>query len=431
MSGSDQGGAKDAARRLIAAWKGTSYAFGLGCLPRVGELARQVTRRAIVLANTSSWLAATFEAVETSLAAAGVVVVARERGARPNAPRQDLYRMADAVRAAGAETVVAVGGGSTIDAAKAAAVLATLEDEPSNVDAYFGVGKVAEALAAKGRSLPALVAVQTASGSAAHLTKYSNITDPDSAQKKLIVDDAIVPSRAVFDYELTRTAPADLTADGALDGVAHMIEVYYGAQDDQLDRVELIARLGVDLIVGGLPAALASPDDPAAREALGLGTDLGGMAIMIGGTNGAHLTSFSLVDILSHGRACALMNPYYTVLFAPAMERQLRKLGDVYRRHELVDAQIEHLKGRDLGLAVAEGMLALSRRIGFPTTLAEVPGFEPAHIERALAAAKDPQLAMKLKNMPVPLSADQVDDYMGPVLEAARTGNLSAIRNLS
>ena len=431
MSESDQGGTRGAARRLIAAWKGPSYAFGLGCLPRAGELAGQVTRRAVILANTSPWLTATVAAVEKSLATAGVAVVTRERGARPNAPREDLYRMAEAVRAASAEGVVAIGGGSTIDAAKAAAVLATLADDPRNIDAYFGVGKVTEALAAKGRTLPVLVAVQTASGSAAHLTKYSNITDLDSAQKKLIVDDAIVPPRAVFDYELTRTAPADLTADGALDGVAHMIEVYYGAQGKQLKRAEPIAKLGVDLIVGSLAAALESPHDPAARDALGLGTDLGGLAIMIGGTNGAHLTSFSLVDILSHGRACALMNPYYTVFFAPAIERQLRVLGDVYRRHGLVDAQLDRLGGRDLGLAVAEGMLALSRRIGFPATLAEVPGFEPGHVERALTAAKDPQLAMKLKNMPVPLSADQVDDCMGPVLEAARTGNLSTIRNLS
>ena len=430
MSGSDQGGIKDAARRLIAAWKGPSYAFGLGCLPRVGELARQVTRRAIILTNRSPWLATTVEAVEKSLAAAGVAVVTREPGARPNAPREDLYRMAEAVRAADTEAVVAVGGGSTIDAAKAAAVLATLEDDPRNIDAYFGMGKVSEALAAKGRTLPVVVAVQTASGSAAHLTKYSNITDLNSAQKKLIVDEAIVPPRAVFDYELTRTAPADLTADGALDGVAHMIEVYYGAQGEQLDRAELIARLGVDLIVGSLPEALKSPDDSASREALGLGTDLGGLAIMIGGTNGAHLTSFSLVDILSHGRACALMNPYYTVLFAPAIERQLRTLGNVYQQHGLIDAQLDRLLGRDLGLAVANCMLALSRRVGFPATLAEVPGFEPVHVERALTAAKDPQLAMKLKNMPVPLSTDQVDDYMGPVLEAARTGNLSTIRNL-
>ncbi len=60
-----------------------------------------------------------------------------------------------------------------------------------------------------------------------------------------------------------------------------------------------------------------------------------------------------------------------------------------------------------------------------------MPGFSEAHIERALAAAKDPQLRMKLENMPVPLTAEMVDDYMGPVLRAAKTGDLSGIRNVA
>ena len=60
-----------------------------------------------------------------------------------------------------------------------------------------------------------------------------------------------------------------------------------------------------------------------------------------------------------------------------------------------------------------------------------MPGFTDAHIARALTAAKDPQLKMKLENMPVPLTAEMVDDYMGPVLQAAKTGDLSLIRNVA
>jgi len=82
-------------------------------------------------------------------------------------------------------------------------------------------------------------------------------------------------------------------------------------------------------------------------------------------------------------------------------------------------------------MAVAEAMMELSRRIGFPTTLGEVEGFTQQHIMRALTAAKDPQLKMKLENMPVPLTAEMVDEYMGPVLEAARTGNLTLIKNVA
>ena len=66
-------------------------------------------------------------------------------------------------------------------------------------------------------------------------------------------------------------------------------------------------------------------------------------------------------------------------------------------------AGIESLSGRELGVAVARALIDFERQVGLPTTLSEVPGFGPAHIERALTAAKSPQLKMKLENMPVPL----------------------------
>ena len=164
---------------------------------------------------------------------------------------------------------------------------------------------------------------------------------------------------------------------------------------------------------------------------MGLATDLGGYSIMLGGTNGGHLTSFSLVDILSHGRACAIMNPYYVVFFAPAIEEPLRMVGDIFFKDAgLTDADMDALRGRGLGVTVAEAMMALSRRIGFPTTLGEVQGFTDEHIERALTAAKDPQLKMKLENMPVPLTAEMVNEYMEPILRAARDGDLSLIKTV-
>jgi alcohol dehydrogenase class IV len=125
------------------------------------------------------------------------------------------------------------------------------------------------------------------------------------------------------------------------------------------------------------------------------------------------------------------MNPYYTVFFAPAIERPLRVVGRIYQEAGLTKADVEGLEARELGVAVAEAMFELARRIGFPTRLGEVEGFGRHHIDRALAAAKNPQLKMKLQNMPVPLTAEMIDDYMGPILEAARDGNLSLIKTVT
>jgi alcohol dehydrogenase class IV len=212
--------------------------------------------------------------------------------------------------------------------------------------------------------------------------------------------------------------------------MSHCLEVFYGLKGEAMAKATPVVATGTELIISHVRTACADGGDLAAREALGLGTDLGGYAIMIGGTNGAHLTSFSLVDILSHGRACAIMNPYYTVFFAPAIEPQLRLIAGIFRRAGYLRGDTDHLHGRDLGLAVADAMIELSTAIGFPTRLADVPGFTQDHIHRSLEAAKNPQLQSKLQNMPVPLSAPSVDQYMGSVLQAAQTGDFSLIKNM-
>ena len=72
-------------------------------------------------------------------------------------------------------------------------------------------------------------------------------------------------------------------------------------------------------------------------------------------------------------------------------------------------------------------MIAFNGSIGFPTTLSEVAGLEHGVLNQALTAAKNPQLQSKLQNMPVPLTAETVDQYMGSVLEAAWLGDLDKI----
>jgi alcohol dehydrogenase class IV len=137
-----------------------------------------------------------------------------------------------------------------------------------------------------------------------------------------------------------------------------------------------------------------------------------------------------MTDILSHGRACAPMNPYYVVFFSTSIGDRLREVGKIYQKAGYLQEDIESLNGRELGEAVARAMLRLSEDIGFPTTLMAVPGYTEAHKIRCLEAAKNPKLESKLKNMPVPMSAKDIDEYMGSVMEAAESGNLDKIINI-
>jgi len=415
------------AEELLKEFKGDDYAFGKGALEKTGGYAAKLGNDIVLISGGQARKSGVLDAVIDSMKEEDLNVTDVFEGARPNAPREDVYRLAYQLLKSKRDCVVAIGGGSCIDASKAALTLATYG---GLIDDYFGTGKVSEK--SGGKQLP-LIAVQTASSSAAHLTKYSNITDMVTYQKKLIVDESIVPRASVFQYNVTRTTAPSLTKDGGLDGIAHCWEVWMGSTGkNYYDTISNIAYLGIKLIVENLPDAVKDGNDLHARHALGLGTDLGGYSIMVGGTSAGHLGSFSLVDILSHGRACAVLNPYYTLLFSPAIQDQLKRVARIYSKAGFITENIKRLDGRELALAVAKGMIEFSRSIEFPTTLRDA-GATEEHIKRMLNAAKDPQLKMKLQNMPIPMdvAAGDIDRLMKPTLKAAYTGNINLIPNLT
>ena len=431
----------DQAAKVLRDWKGDSYTFGEDVLEATGTYAKQYGKKAALVVTElgQAWIEKPLGRVKASLKANGVAFDTIN-GARPNAPREDVYRISLQVARSRADVIVPLGGGSTIDAGKAAAVLNTYSPaevieilgagigDADSIEPYFGTGIVTTIKQKTGRAVMPVVAVETAASSGAHLTKYSNITDPVAGQKKLIIDEAIVPPASVFDYKITVDSPMSLTVDGGLDGIAHAWEVFMGATGPSYEKTKEIAQLCMRLVVYGLQKIKKDKKDVEGRTALGLGTDLGGYAIMVGGTSGPHLGSFSLIDVLSHGRACALLIPYYTVLFAPVIEDQLKMAGSIFKETGYIKEKIEGLSGRDMGLAVAKGMIAFSKDMNFPTTLKE-SGASREHIHRMLTAAKNPQLKSKLQNMPTPMDAEKgdVDRLMKPVLEAAFTGDLSVI----
>lgn len=415
---------------LLRDWKGDDFVYGIGVFDQLGALTARYGKR-VMIVSTPTYKALTDRAMELIAAEGGIVdpqIVVP--GARPNAPREDVYRIETYILHYHPDVVVSIGGGSTIDAVKAAIVLASLGGVvDAQIDPYFGTGIVTEAINTTGLELIPHIAVETASSSGSHLTKYSNVTDPVSGQKLLIVDNAIVPQAALFDYNATKTMPKGVTIEGALDGISHTVEVFWGAKPETYDITKEICETALELIIANTKAAIDDPNDEKAREALGVATDLGGYAIMVGGTSGGHMTSFSLVDVTAHGTACGIMNPYYAVLYSPAIQPQLLVIGNVLKKYGFVDENValEALEGRERAIAVAEGLHAFCRSIGAPVTLGELPGFSEEHVDRILTAAKNPQLKMKLQNMPIPLTADDVDTCMAPVIRAAVTGDFTGI----
>ncbi len=436
---------KNKAKDMLNDWKKGNYAFGIGVLDKTGDFAKRVGKSTMLIVTgwgCEKWTEPLVADIQSFLKDKNVDILDIIRGARANAPREDVYRIANQIGKRAPDSIIAIGGGSTIDAVKAASALSTLESD--DVESYFGSGLVMKNLKAEGKKLPPIIAVQTAASSGAHLTKYSNITDPLTGQKKLIIDEAVVPPFAVFDYRTTMGAPYAIRTDGALDGIAHCLEVVCGATGKPFfDKTMDIAEVGISLIVENLPRAIDNPKDEDAIENLGLGTDLGGYAIMVGGTNYGHLFSFSLISKLTHGRACAIANPYILVFFAPAIEKQLKLIGRILKRSGYIKEDTEKYSGRDLSIVVARGMIKLSEKIKFPATFGEV-GVDGEDKKRILTAAKNPQLWSKLEQAPVSLivrdsngnadrlrTEDNIDRYMGALLDAIISGDFGKIKNMS
>jgi len=146
---------------------------------------------------------------------------------------------------------------------------------------------------------------------------------------------------------------------------------------------------------------------------------------MVGGTGGPHLGSFSLIDVLSHGRACALLNPYYTVLFAPVIQTSSKCRQQFLRRRDT--SKTPSMSAEEIWACRREGHARFFADMNFPTTLKE----------QAPVGAYRPD-ACRGQESPIeeqtPEHADShgcregdVDRLMRPILEAAFTGDLSLI----
>ena len=436
---------KEKAKKLISEWKKDNYAFGLGVLHRVGEFSLKADDTTMLVVSglgTEKWINPVVKEIKDSLRKKNIEIISIIRGAEANTPREDVYRIANQIGKKKPGSIIAIGGGSTIDAVKAAAVLCTLESD--DLESYFGMGLVSERAIKENKKIPIVIAVQTAASSGAHLTKYSNITNPLTGQKKLIIDDSIIPPMAVFDYCTTLGAPYAIKVDGALDGIAHCIEVVCGSTGKPFfEKTMEIAESGINLIVKNLSESLERPMDSDIAENIGLGTDLGGYAIMVGGTNYGHLFSFSLVNKLTHGRACAIADPYVLVFFALAIEPQLRLLGRIFKENGYISEEIENKHGRELSLTVCRGIIKFLKRIEFPTTFGDVGVWIILTGKGSLDAAKNPQLWSKLEQAPVSLivrdtngdvneklTKNNIDVYMGALIDAIISGDLNMIKNI-
>lgn len=416
------------AQILLKEWKGDHYISGCNAFDKIQHLLGNAESIHIV-AGKNVRKCGLLDKLISVINYCNKKVTAVSEGAGPNSPDRDVIRIAADIKKSKPDLVISFGGGSVMDAVKGAIVIASLG---GTLEEYYGTGLVTQKQNNIHKKLIPHVAIMTASASAAHLTKYANVTIIQTMQKKLIIDDAIIPDGAVYDYHYSETMSADFTNTGAFDGLGHLSEVYYGYPENgtHFQLVNKVAAVGIPLICRGLIKLLQNKSDLSARIDLGLGTDLGGYAIMLGSTNGPHLNSFSLVDLMDHGKAVALLQPYYGCYFARAIPDRIRSLCKIYESLGLTDINqsTDNVDNAHIGSFYASTLINLMKLVSFPSCLNDFAGFSSKYIEKMLSAAKNPQLESKLKAMPVVFTIEHIDSEMRKILQAAMHGDLYLLK---
>ena len=275
----------------------------------------------------------------------------------------------DAGAAAGADVVLAIGGGSTLDAAKLLALLAAHEGPLSR---YYGENLV------PGPILP-VIAVPTTAGTGSEVTPVAVVSDPGRELKVGISSPYLVPAAAVVDPELTLGAPAGVTAFSGIDALVHAVESFT-ARPLAVDwaaparvfigRNALTAPLALEAagrIGPWLATAVGEPGNREARGEVALGALLGGIAFGSTGTHLCHALQYPLGALTKtpHGLGTGLLLPYALDVLRgePVVAGQLAQLGAALERIAPEQASAERTIAR---------LVELNRAIGVPASLAEI-----------------------------------------------------------
>ncbi len=171
----------------------------------------------------------------------------------------------------GFDCLVAFGGGSPIDTAKAMAILA----EGRRADPAARMRDFKVPFAADRAMLP-VIAIPTTAGTGSEVTRFTVITDTERGEKMLIAGLGALPLAALVDYELTFSVPPRITADTGVDSLTHALEAYVSRRANPFSDIQALAAMR--LIGCNLRTAYAEPHHAAAREAMMLGASLAGIA---------------------------------------------------------------------------------------------------------------------------------------------------------
>ncbi|HLG42399.1 MAG TPA: iron-containing alcohol dehydrogenase [Planctomycetota bacterium] len=277
----------------------TRLIFGVNAIDRLGELARELGARRVLLVTSAGVRSAGHaERASRSLEAAGVTPLLYDRAPEDPSAR-DVDECAVFARDLNVDTIVGLGGGSAIDTAKGCNFLLT---NGGRMPDYRGFRKAS-------RPLLPLIAVPTTSGTGSECQSYALICHDGTHQKMACGDPKAAPAIAVLDPTLTLTQPRTVTAFSGLDAIGHAVETAVTRGRNELSLLH--SREAFRLLIGSFSRVLTHPDDLEARASMQLGAAHAGIAIELSMLGAAHAAANPLGANwgAAHGQAVGMMLP--------------------------------------------------------------------------------------------------------------------------
>ena len=304
------------ARRIML--NGTSY-FGQGAIQEiVNEIKNRHFKKALVTSTPDLFEFKVATKVTELLNAAGIAYEVYD-GIKPNPTIENVTAGVEACKAAGADVIVAVGGGSPIDTSKAIATIIT-NPEFADVRSLEGLAPT------KNPCLP-IIAVTTTSGTAAEVTINYVITDVEKNRKFVCVDPHDIPIVAIVDPDMSASMPTGLCAATGMDALVHAVEGYITKGAWEL--TDMLHLKAIEIIGRSLRSAVAG--DYAGREAMSLGQYIAGMGFSNVGLGSVHSMAHPLSAVydIPHGKACAMLLTAVLKFNAPATGEKYREIARV------------------------------------------------------------------------------------------------------
>lgn len=273
--------------------------FGFGCLNELPALLRREgLSHALLVTDEGLWKCGVAKAVGEVLETAGFSVEVFH-GVTPNPTLQNVEDCRSAYKAAGCDCLVAVGGGSACDCAKA---VRTVLAGGGSLEQYQGGNKAP-------RRGPFLVAVNTTAGTGSEVSRAFLITDPAQQRKLIFKDDYAMPDIAVDDEALMMGLPSALTAQTGMDALTHAMESLCSTGSTLM--TETLALDAVRLTGQWLEKAVTNPEDRGARHAMACAQYLAGLSFGSAGLGLVHAMAHQLGALynLPHGLCNAVLLP--------------------------------------------------------------------------------------------------------------------------